>query len=61
MWTVMPRWERSNLFKLRYNDGVIQDGHVYGLDGGILAALDLLGQVCRPLLADVQAHVRDDP
>ncbi len=40
-WTVTPRWERPNLFKLRYNGGVLKDGHVYGLDGGILAALDL--------------------
>ncbi len=40
-WTVTPRWERSNLFKLRFNGGVLKDGHVYGLDGGILAALDL--------------------
>ncbi len=40
-WTVTSRWERSNLFKLRFNGGVLKDGHVYGLDGGILAALDL--------------------
>ncbi len=40
-WTVTPRWERPNLFKLRFNGGVLDDAHVYGLDGGILAALDL--------------------
>ena len=40
-WAVTARWERPNLFKLRFNGGVLQDGHVYGLDGGILAALDL--------------------
>ncbi len=40
-WSVKARWERPNLFKLRYNGGVLDDGHVYGLDGGILAALDL--------------------
>ncbi len=40
-WTVKPRWQRPNLFKLRFNGGVLKDGHVYGLDGGILAALDL--------------------
>ncbi len=41
MWTVSARWERPNLFKLRFNGGVEKDGHVYGLDGGILAALSL--------------------
>ena len=40
-WTVTARWERPNQFKLRFNGGVLQDGHVYGLDGGILAAFDL--------------------
>ena len=40
-WTVTARWERPNVFKLRYNGGILEDGHVYGLDGGILAALRL--------------------
>ena len=40
-WSVRSRWRRPNLFKLRFNGGVLKDGHVYGLDGGILAALDL--------------------
>lgn len=40
-WQVKPRWERENQFKLRFNGGVLKDDHVYGLDGGILAAFDL--------------------
>ncbi|MEM7352371.1 MAG: PQQ-binding-like beta-propeller repeat protein [Acidobacteriota bacterium] len=40
-WTVTPRWERENQFKLRYNGGVLKDNHVYGLDGGILACFAL--------------------
>lgn len=40
-WSVTARWERPNRFKLRFNGGVLKDDHVYGLDGGILAAFDL--------------------
>ena len=40
-WTVEPRWVRPNKMRLRFNGGVLQDHHVYGLDGGILSAFDL--------------------
>ena len=40
-WSVTPRWQRLNQFKLRYNGGVLKDDHVYGLDGGILACFAL--------------------
>lgn len=40
-WTVNPRWERPNKFKLKFNGGIYRDGYVYGLDEGILACFDL--------------------
>ncbi len=40
-WTVEPRWVRPNKMRLRFNGGVLQDNHVYGLDGGILSAFEL--------------------
>ena len=40
-WTVEPRWVRPNKMRLRFNGGVLQDNHVYGLDGGILSAFNL--------------------
>jgi outer membrane protein assembly factor BamB len=39
-WSDVKRWE-SNRLKLKFNDAVIRDGFVYGLDDGILACLDL--------------------
>jgi outer membrane protein assembly factor BamB len=39
-WTVAEEWA-SNRLKPSFNDFVVQDGKVYGLDDGILCALDL--------------------
>jgi len=39
-WRVSQTWETPNKFKLKFNDGVYHDGHVYGLDEGILACID---------------------
>lgn len=36
-----PRWTSPNKFKLKFNGGVYRDGHIYGLDEGILSCLDL--------------------
>jgi len=41
-WTLspIPRWTTTEL-KLKFNDAVLRDGFVYGLDEGILVCLDL--------------------
>lgn len=39
-WSVEKKWE-SNRLKLKFNDAVIREGYVYGLDDGILTCLDL--------------------
>lgn len=39
-WTVESRWENSS-FDLRFNGAVTDGARVYGLDGGILTAIDL--------------------
>ena len=41
-WTVDLRWQRDNRFKLRFNGGVLDGDTVYGLDGGILSAFDVV-------------------
>jgi outer membrane protein assembly factor BamB len=39
-WTAADRWA-SNRLKPAFNDVVVYDGHIYGLDDGILCCLDL--------------------
>jgi outer membrane protein assembly factor BamB len=39
-WTVTAEWKSSDM-KLKFNDAVRYGGHVYGLDEGILACVDL--------------------
>ncbi len=39
-WTVATEWKSSDM-KLKFNDAVRFGGHVYGLDEGILACIDL--------------------
>ena len=39
-WTVTQRWH-SNRFRPKFNDFVLHDGHVYGLDDGTLTCLDI--------------------
>ena len=34
-------WETSTQYKQKFNGGVVRDGHIYGLDEGILACFDL--------------------
>lgn len=40
-WKATARWTAPNRFKLKFNSGVLRDGFVYGLDEGILSAIDL--------------------
>ncbi len=39
-WTVTQGW-KTNKLKLKFNDAVLKDGFVYGLDDGILTCLDV--------------------
>lgn len=39
-WTVNQQWF-SNRFRPKFNDFVVLDGHIYGLDDGILACVDV--------------------
>jgi outer membrane protein assembly factor BamB len=39
-WAATERW-RSSRIEPAFNDVVVQDGHIYGLDDGILTCLDL--------------------
>ncbi|MGH7127695.1 MAG: PQQ-binding-like beta-propeller repeat protein, partial [Planctomycetaceae bacterium] len=41
-WPETPRviWQTPNQFKLKFNDAVYRDGHVYGLDEGILSCVE---------------------
>jgi hypothetical protein len=39
-WSVTPVWT-TNRFRPGFNDFVIHEGHLYGLDDGILCAFDL--------------------
>lgn len=40
-WTTTERWMLKNQFKLKFNDAVLRNGFLYGLDEGILACLDV--------------------
>lgn len=39
-WTVTPQW-KTNKLKLKFNDAILHDGYVYGLDDGILTCVDI--------------------
>jgi outer membrane protein assembly factor BamB len=39
-WTIQERWTTRGL-KPYFNDSVVHEGHAYGFDGTILAAIDL--------------------
>lgn len=39
-WAPHGIWHDPNEFKLKFNDAVLHDGHVYGLDEGILACYE---------------------
>jgi outer membrane protein assembly factor BamB len=45
-WTTEERWTSKGL-KPYFNDFVVHDGHAFGFDGGILAAIDLADGVRR--------------
>src|SRR5690606_4448188 len=38
-WQVEPKWKSTRL-KLKFNDAILLDGYLYGLDDGILTCLD---------------------
>jgi len=41
-WKVTDRWpEINNKMRLKFNDGYYKNGHIYGLDDGILACINL--------------------
>ena len=40
-WEPREVWTNPNRFKLKFNDGILRDGFVYGLDERILTGLDL--------------------
>lgn len=40
-WSVNSKWERPNKFKLKFNGGIYKEGHVYGLDEGILSCFEM--------------------
>lgn len=40
-WMVEEAWRNNNEFKLKFNDAVLHDGYLYGLDEGILACYEL--------------------
>jgi outer membrane protein assembly factor BamB len=39
-WKVEEVWRNNNEFKLKFNDAVLHDGHLYGIDEGILACYE---------------------
>lgn len=39
-WKATEVWRDKNEFKLKFNDAVLYDGHLYGLDEGILACYE---------------------
>ncbi|MBW3543676.1 MAG: PQQ-like beta-propeller repeat protein, partial [Planctomycetes bacterium] len=40
-WTARPAgWEHSTRFKAKFNDYVLHEGHIYGLDEGVLCCFD---------------------
>ncbi len=39
-WQVKPIW-KTNKFRLKFNDGILKDGYIYGLDENRLACLDI--------------------
>ena len=40
-WKVAELWKNKNQFKLKFQDGILKDGHVYAIDEGILSCLDV--------------------
>ena len=38
--TATEKWTAPNRFKLKFNDAILRDGHLYGLDEGILACVE---------------------
>ncbi len=39
-WKVGEVWRKDNKFKLKFNDAILYEGHLYGLDEGILACYE---------------------
>src|SRR5690606_22992157 len=39
---IQPVWKTPGRFRLKFNEGVYHDGHVYGMDEGILACIDFM-------------------